>query len=611
MERKAKQFRGQSKEANHGRRRHGLRYRQDLRQFAVSYFVGCHRGEEAVADRDAYVYIRPQLKTSLYYYLVLAIGLAGSIWFFYGAFIYQFFSGHHITGQGTQGAMWGTMVANIIQLIGVSHVGIAISASVRILKLRRYMQLARVAELVTLVSLTAAVCNIAMDVGRPDRFLFSVLINGNWTAPFVWSCTVITAYLVGSSFYLYLAMRRDIYVCSRILPRRSVRWFYKLLALGYRDTPEEVENHERTVHWVAVIILPIMVSVHSVYGYVFGLQPGRPGWYNPFQAPYFVLGAIVTGFSCIIVVAAILRRVYRWQEIYTNRMFKGLGIFLGFITLLYLYFLSSEWLTGIYASPEAEREVFNDVLFGRFAPLTWAATIAGMVIPFWILFIQGANPKICSMKLVVVGAIPIFFAMWIWRLLIVLPSFYHPHIPYRVAPYSPTLFDWSLVAGSYFFALFFYAVLVKLVPVLEIPHDFVPQRPVLPLRLTLYQRKVLGRLKRVLVVATALAGAGLMAYGFATREHPPAPAIWMAGIVVLWLIPLEACMIPGYVRRRPRKKGAEKVRSFGLLHLPQPVVTLVGAAEAGPESMRLRSWLERRRRPGHRFRRRMDVRTWS
>src|SRR4030065_2735729 len=94
-----------------------------------------------MADRDAFIYLRPQLRTTWKTYALLILGLAGAVWFFYGAFFYQFFHGHQVTGQGTQGAMWGTIVANIVQLIGVSHVGIAISATVRILKLKRYQQL--------------------------------------------------------------------------------------------------------------------------------------------------------------------------------------------------------------------------------------------------------------------------------------------------------------------------------------------------------------------------------------------------------------------------------------------------------------------------------------
>lgn len=556
-------------------------------------------------DRDAFIYLRPQLRTTWKTYALLALTLAGASWYFFAAFYYQFFHGHQLTGQGTQGAMWGSIVANVVQLIGVSHVGIAISATVRILRLKRYQQLARAAELVTLVSLTAAVSNIAGDVGRPDRFIYNVVMNGNYTSPFVWSATVITAYLVGSLVYLYLAMRRDIYLCSRVLPHR--RWFYRILALGYKDTPEEHENHERTVWWCAVIILPIMVSVHSVYGWVFGLQAGRPAWFNPFQAPYFVLGAIVTGFSGVVVVTAIVTRMYHWEQFFTDRMFKGLGVFLGFITLLYLYFLFSEVLTGVYAAPEADREVFHDLLFGRFAPIVWPATVVGMILPFWILFIQGAHPKICSRRIVVIAAAPIFIAMWCWRYLITVPSFFHPHLPYEVRDYLPTLFDWSLVLATYCFTAFFYIVLVKLLPILEIPEEFVPEHPARPPHIPMYRRRFLGTLKRVTVYATVILGISLIAYGISTRHNlrMPSPAIWIAGIVCLWTIPIQVCMIPGFPSVARRQKQS---RFFTFLRPQRPMATAVGIVAPGVPPIAVESWLARQEGSSHGIRRRSGIR---
>jgi molybdopterin-containing oxidoreductase family membrane subunit len=491
--------------------------------------------------------LRPQYNTSWVFYPYFGLLLAGVVWLFYN-FQLQFFQGHQLTGQGSQGAIWGIIVANIVHFIGISHVGIAISASVRILNLERYKQLARIAELVTLASLTTAVLNISMDVGRPDRFLFNVIKHGRFHAPFVWSMTVISAYYIGSTVYLYLAMRRDLYICSQVLPPHK-RWFYKLLALGYSDTPQSRQTHHRVVWWIAVIILPIMVSVHSVYGYIFGMQAGRPGWFNPFQAPYFVLGAIVTGFSFVILVLGVLRKAFKWEQVFYPRIFKGLGVFLGFVTWLYLYFLFSEWLTGTYAPPSAEREVFHDILFGRFAKITWPGTILGMVIPFWVFFIQGANPRICSINLTLAAALPVFISMWIWRYLIVVPSFYHPHLPYKIAPYTPTFFDWSLIIGSLIFCVFLFTILVKILPVLELPEDLEvsTESVLIPAYYRSPYEKIknfLAILKNISIPLTLIAGIGFIAYGIITRENPPAPAIWVLGICILWTLPLQICVLP-------------------------------------------------------------------
>lgn len=478
-------------------------------------------------------------------FVLLAVGASA----LFVGFAIQVLDGHAVTGQGSHGAIWGIVVANIVNFIGVSHVGIAISAVVRILRLERYRQLARLAEFVTLAAITTAVLNIAMDVGHPERFIFNVVWYGRYHAPFVWSCTVITTYVIGSSVYLYLAMRRDLWVCSEKAPVR--RQLYRLMALGYRDTQASRARHTRVVWWLAVIILPIMVSVHSVYGYIFGLQAGRPGWYNPFQAPYFVLGAIVSGFSTVILVIAVLRKAFHWEDIFHPRIFKGLGIFLGFVTLLYMYFLFSEWLTGMYASPAGERLVFRDLLLGRFAVITWFAVLGGMLFPFALLFFQGVNPRVCSIPLTVVAALLINIGLWVTRALIVVPSFYHPLLPWDVAPYVPTLNEWSMVFGSFFLFALLLLVMVKAFPVLELPEEHESDQSV--------EAPPMPAWKALAIGGTFVLGVTLVASGILVRAAPEffhPPAIWLTGIVLLLSVPFQICVLPErpgirIVRRRP------------------------------------------------------------
>lgn len=461
---------------------------------------------------------------------------------FYG-FLLQVLYGHAVTGQGSHGAIWGIIVANIVNFIGVSHVGIAISAVVRLLRLQKYQQLARLAEFITLAAITTAVMNIGMDVGRPERFIINTLWYGRYHAPFVWSCTVITTYVVGSSVYLYLAMRRDLWLCEAKVPSR--KWLYRMMALGYHDTPASRARHTRVVWWLAVVILPIMVSVHSVYGYIFGLQAGRPGWYNPFQAPYFVLGAIVSGFSTVIMALAVLRKVFHWEEFFPPAIFKGLGIFLGFVTLLYMYFLFSEYLTGTYASPEAERVVFRDVLFGRFRVITWSAMLGCMLFPFALLFVQGVNRRISSIPLTVAAALLINIGLWTARTLVVVPTFYHPLLPWEVAPYVPSFSEWCIVIGSFFFFALLLLVLMKAFPVLEFPevHDSGPEAR--SQRMPFWKMLTIG--------GSAVAGIALIATGVAHRTQPEfyhPPVIWLSGIVMLLSVPFQVCVLPERPLRR-------------------------------------------------------------
>ncbi|MFQ6103395.1 MAG: NrfD/PsrC family molybdoenzyme membrane anchor subunit [Candidatus Glassbacteria bacterium] len=490
--------------------------------------------------------LKPLMITGRSFYVFIA-GLLVALFFWVLAVAYQTLTGHGVQGLGTKGAIWGIIVANIIHLIGISHVGIAISATVRIMKLKRYVPLARIAELVTLVSMTAAVMNIGLDVGRPDRFIANVILHGRIHAPFVWSMTVISWYVVGSFVYLYLAMRRDLAICSMAIPER--RWLYRILSIGYTDSPNIRQLHDRTVWWCAVIILPIMVSVHSVYGWVFGLQPGRPGWFNPIMAPYFVLGAIVSGFSAMIVIIAIIRKIYGWQKFVPDRTFKGLGIFLGFVTWLYMYFLFSELLTGQYAPPEADRIFWNDILWGRFALITWPTFIGGLFIPFWLLFIQGSNPKICNMHLTVASAILINMALWMIRFLIVIPTFYNPHLPYRILPYQPTAIEIFILVGTWLFAILFFSILLKICPVIELSEEIEIRDEK---NYVLFPRIEMSPLvRRALIIATLAFGVGMMIFGFSTWSSDYAPVKWLTGIFSLCAIPLEICLL------QPRAKRVE------------------------------------------------------
>jgi len=496
------------------------------------------------------------LETGRGFYPLLAILLLANGWLLRN-FVLQLNEGHQASGLGSQGAIWGITVANIIHLIGISHVGIAISAVVRLFNLVRYKMLARIAELVTLVCLTTAVVNIALDVGRPERFILNVALYGRWHSPLVWSMTVISTYLIASSIYLYLAMRRDLWFCARAVPQRA--WLYRLLAAGYSDTEAERQTHERVLWWLALIILPIMVSVHSVYGWIIGLQVARPGWFNPLQAPYFVLGAIVSGFSAIIIVVAALRRIYRWEEFLPAALFRGLGWFLGFVTALYLYFLFSEQLTAQYVAPSAERAVSSELLRGSYLWLFWPTVIVGMVIPFVMLLIQFATPDMASVPLTVVASVFINLALWVKRFLIVVPSFSHPLLPGSgdIPPYHPSIHEWSLILGTYAFAILLYTLLVKLLPVMELP-----LQPAETPALQAVPNGVLAVRRRRGVLATLVVGVSLIAVGIACREHTlpalsgipvagwlpvswfiPAPLLWVSGILVLLTLPLQLCLL--------------------------------------------------------------------
>jgi len=407
------------------------------------------------------------------------------------------------------------------------------------LNLENYKHFARLAELVTIVALPTAVLNIALDVGRPERFILNAFWYGRWQSPLVWSMTVISTYFAASAVYLYLAVRRDLALCAERVPQR--RWLYRVLALGYADTEEERRRHEKVLWWLALVILPIMVSVHSVYGMIFAVTAAKHGWYNPLLAPYFVLGAIVSGFATIILIGALLRKVYGWEEFYPPFTFRRLGIFLGFVTLLYIYFYTSEIVVGAYGWPKGEHGVTASLISGRFSRFMWPNYLLGYFVPFGILFVVFVSRmwrRILSLTPVVIAAAVLLVSTWVGRYLIVVPTYYFPNLPYRVVPYSPTTFEWAVTLLTYAFAAFFYFVLIRLLPLIEFPQGPAPEVSKGSM-LHLPGQEMSGALRKALIASVVLLGMALIAWGLFLGVSGPdrplggASARWVLGAVTL------------------------------------------------------------------------------
>ncbi len=424
---------------------------------------------EAVRGQDTTTtdLMRPVQVTGKGFYFLAALVVVMFGLYAYSLYV-QLTQGPGVTGQRTPvGAAWGLCAGAIVFFIGISHVGIGVSAAARLLNLHYLRAYVRMAELLTLVCLPAAVLLIAADIGRPEIFIISVMRYGRVHAPFLWSATVISAYLTASSVYLYLSLRRDLALSAELVPKRQR--FYKLLSLGYEDTEEQRELHERTLWWLALIILPIMVSVHSVYGFVFGLQSGRPGWFNPFMAPYFVLGALVNGFATLVIVIALLRKLYGWEEHLRPEGIRNLARFLSWGTIVYVYFSISEYLTFSYSPLAAEARVAESLFVGEFRWLFWP-TMGVLLAGWFMLFLnQTVFRHQFALWVTVGGCLLIDVALFATRYLIVVPSLLHPLLPFPTGTYTPTLYEWALVIGVSGFAIGAYTAFMKIAPIVELP----------------------------------------------------------------------------------------------------------------------------------------------
>ncbi len=389
------------------------------------------------------------------------------------AFVRELSTGMIETGMrnvGTMGgASWGLYITMVVYFIGVSFAGITIAALIRLFNLRHLRPIARFAELLTVVALILGALAIIVDLGQPLRGVVNLFRYARPQSPFFGTFSlVIAGYLVASLIYLYLGGRRDAAIMAQY-PSRLQR-FHRWWAAGYRDTPEERDRHRQTSFWLAVTIIPLLVIAHSTLGFVFGLQVGRPGWYGTLQAPAFVALAGVSGIGAIIIVGAVVRRIVHDKSRIDLDVFAALGKFLLAFLLVYLYFMSVELLTLLYATPEVEKQLSDALLLGEYAWIYWGS-VALLVIPGLGLLWQAFKRRWNVGWLVAFG-IAVNLAAIGKRYLIVVPSQTHGTLlPYEVGSYSPSWVEYGVVLGLLGLGALMIGTFVKVFPPIPLRED--------------------------------------------------------------------------------------------------------------------------------------------
>jgi len=392
--------------------------------------------KEAIAQK--YSRILAPLTHMGWPFLIMA-GLLSVIflWSFF-AFGWQYVWGLGVTGMGHP-MSWTLYLVNFVFFIGISHAGTLISAILRITHAGWRTPITRAAEVVTVFALAAGPTNILFDLGRSIRFYW-VAVHAQFKSPLLWDLTCIMTYFVTCVLFLYVLMIPDIALLRDRFPRR--RWFYKVLSLGWTGTERQERILKKTSTFLCIAVIPVAVSVHTVVSWVFGMQT-QPMWHSTIFGPYFVAGAIYSGIAAIIVVAAILRKVYHLEEYLQPIHFNNLGLLLLTMALLWFYFTLAEYLTTLYGGSADELAVFWVKLTGKYSPMFWLMVLLCFIIPFPILAMKRARTILGTS----IASVSVLIGMWLERFLIIIPTLSQPRLPYERGSYMPSWVEWSMMAG--------------------------------------------------------------------------------------------------------------------------------------------------------------------
>ncbi len=296
--------------------------------------------------------------------------------------------------------MWGLYVTNFVFFIGISHAGTLISAILRVTGAGWRRPVTRLAEAITVFALLVAAPMVLVDIGRPDR-LINIFRYGRLQSPILWDVISITTYLTGSLLYLYLPLIPDLAILRRApnLPEWRRR-LYGILVLGWKGSERQKVLLERAIATMAVIIIPVAVSVHTVVSWIFGMTL-RAGWNSTIFGPYFVFGAIYSGIGAVVVAMAGFRWAYRLHDYITESHFRRMGYLLLTLALIYGYFTFAEYLTPAYKMAVAERGYLAAVLGGAYARVFWFTQIGGVLLPILLLTVPRISwvPRLAGVPL--------------------------------------------------------------------------------------------------------------------------------------------------------------------------------------------------------------------
>ncbi len=323
---------------------------------------------------------------------VLILALLAVIGWAIFMYVRQLTLGLGITGMNRP-VYWGVYMVNFIFFIGISHAGTLISAILRVTGAEWRRPITRIAEAITAFALMVGTLQIIIDMGRPERLLFA-LTHGRLQSPILWDIVSVTAYFTGSVTYLYLPIIPDMAILRDNFPDDGPHWrkqLYTILALGWRGTRTQWLRLEKAISVMAVLIIPIAVSVHTIISWILATTV-QPGWHSTIFGPYFVVGAIFSGIGALFIAMSILRNQMGLEKYITEKQYRNLGLIFVTMSAIWFYFTGAEYLTLAAGQEVHEFPVMASKLWGQFAPDFWVMVVA-MILAFWILVMPQLLPE--------------------------------------------------------------------------------------------------------------------------------------------------------------------------------------------------------------------------
>jgi Ni/Fe-hydrogenase subunit HybB-like protein len=390
-----------------------------------------------------------EVKPGLWWYFAMAISSAAALFGFYAIYITV------NKGIGTWGVnnsvAWGWEIVNFVWWIGIGHAGTAFSIFLLILRQKWRTSINRAAEAMTVFAVMSAALFPALHMGRVwDAFYIFPYPNTrgplwvNFNSPLFWDFTAITAYLLISASFWYLGMLPDLGSIRDRAVTKIKKAVYGFFSLGWTGSSRQWIRFESLSFILGGIAAVLVVSVHSIVSTDFAVGV-EPGWHTTIFPPFFVVGAIFSGFAMVMTLMVLIRKIYKLTDYVTDNHMDAIARILIFISMI----MGLAYLTEVFISWYSGNEYdmftfFNNRITGDYAVHFWGMVICNAIIPqlFWFRKIRRNWIGLLSISLIInVG-------MWLERYNIVVTSLSKDFLPSNWVSYSPTIIDIGVFVGT-------------------------------------------------------------------------------------------------------------------------------------------------------------------
>ncbi len=363
---------------------------------------------------------------------------------------------------------WGFAIINLVWWIGIGHAGTLISAILLLLHQEWRTSINRFAEAMTLFAVLCASLFPVLHVGRPwlVYWLFPYPNTyGLWPqfrSPLVWDAFAIGTYALVSLMFWFVGLIPDLAALRDRSQNLWVRYFYGILALGWRGAARHWERYDTAYLLLAALATPLVVSVHSVVSLDFAVSV-IPGWHSTVFPPYFVAGAIFSGFAMVLTLLVPLRRIYRLEDFITLRHLDLMAKVMLATGLFVAYGYLTEGFTAWYSGNPAERFWLFNRSFGPYWWVFWALMAANILIPQALWFQRVRTTPL----LLFIVALAVNVGMWLERYAIVVVSLHRDYLPSSWGMYAGTIWDYATFIGSIGLFLTLLFIFVRLLPMIS------------------------------------------------------------------------------------------------------------------------------------------------